>query len=147
MIDRRALLATTLLVTLRPSFAQPSGQLEQAVADFAQGRPVQRGRVKMEIEKIVDNGNLVPVAVQVDSPMSAADHVVAIGIFNDRNPQREVALFTLGPRAGKAAVATRMRLATSQKLAAVARMSDGSVWMETADVVVALAACIEGDVN
>ena len=145
MIDRRTLLAATpLLLTLRPSSAQPAGHLEQAITGFAQGKPVQRGRVKLQIETLVDNGNLVPVAVQVDSPMSAADHVVSIGIFNDRNPQRDVAVFSLGPRAGKALVGTRMRLATSQKLAALARMSDGSVWMDTADVVVALAACIEG---
>lgn len=145
MIDRRTLLAASpLLLTLRPSSAQPAGHIEQAIADFAQGKPVQRGRVKLQIETLVDNGNLVPVAVEVDSPMSAADHVVSICIFNDRNPQRDVAAFGLGPRAGKAVVATRMRLATSQKIAAVARLSDGSVWMETVDVVVALAACIEG---
>ncbi|WP_255429419.1 SoxY-related AACIE arm protein [Ramlibacter albus] len=144
---RRALLASSLVVVATPSLAQPNGQLDQAVAEFAQGKPVQRGRVKLEMEKLVDNGNLVPVSVTVESPMTAADHVVAIGIFNDRNPQRDVARFVLGPRSGKAAVATRMRLATSQKLAAVARMSDGSVWIDTVDVVVALAACIEGDVN
>lgn len=147
MIDRRALLASSLLVVARPSLAQPAGHLQQAIDDFAQGKPVQRGRVKLDIEKLVDNGNLVPVNVVVESPMTAADHVAAIGIFNDRNPQRDVALFTLGPRAGKAVVGTRMRLATSQKLAAVARMGDGSVWIDTVDVVVALAACIEGDVN
>ncbi|MBC5766515.1 SoxY-related AACIE arm protein [Ramlibacter sp. GTP1] len=147
MMRRRALLASSLVVVATPSLAQPNGQLDQAVAEFAQGKPVQRGRVKLEMEKLVDNGNLVPVSVTVESPMTAADHVVAIGIFNDRNPQRDVARFVLGPRSGKAAVATRMRLATSQKLAAVARMSDGSVWIDTVDVVVALAACIEGDVN
>ena len=147
MIARRALLATPLAVLARRSHAQPAGHLQQAIADFAQGKPVQRGRVKLDVEPLVDNGNLVPVGVYVDSPMTAADHVVAIAIFNDKNPQRDVAQFTLGPRAGKAQVATRMRLATSQKLAALARMNDGSVWMDTVDVVVALAACIEGDVN
>ena len=77
--------------------------------------------------------------------MSAADHVQAIAIFNERNPQRDVAVFTLGPRAGKAEVATRMRLATSQRLAAVARLSDGSCWQHRVDVVVTLASCIEGE--
>ncbi len=77
--------------------------------------------------------------------MTAADHVTAIAIFNERNPQRDVARFTLGPRAGRATVSTRIRLATTQKLAAVARMNDGSYWSHTVDVIVTLAACLEGE--
>jgi sulfur-oxidizing protein SoxY len=149
-LDRRAMLslgaAAALAVAVRPAQAQAqAGQLADAIAAFAQGQPVRAGRVKLDIAKLVDNGNVVPVTVHVDSPMTAAEHVVTIALFNDRNPQRDVAVFTLGPRAGKASVSTRMRLATSQKLAAVARMSDGSVWSDTVDVVVALAACIEGE--
>jgi sulfur-oxidizing protein SoxY len=75
--------------------------------------------------------------------MTAADHVLQIALFNDRNPQRDVAIFGLGPRAGRAQVATRMRLSTSQQVSAVARMNDGSLWIATVDVIVALAACIE----
>ena len=115
------------------------------MSQFAGGRDVRRGRVKLEIAPLVDNGNVVPVRVAVDSPITAADHVQQIAIFNDRNPQRDVVTFTLGPRAGKAVVATRIRLATSQKLTALARMNDGSVWSDTVDVVVVLAACIEGE--
>jgi sulfur-oxidizing protein SoxY len=88
---------------------------------------------------------VVPVRVTVDSPMSAADHVSEIAIYNEKNPQKDVGRFTLGPRAGKADVSTRIRLATSQKLTALARMNDGSVWSDTVDVVVVLAACIEGE--
>ncbi|MGE0331332.1 MAG: SoxY-related AACIE arm protein [Ramlibacter sp.] len=132
-------------VTLRPALAQ-GDELAAAVREFTGGAPAQTGRVRLDIAQLVDNGNTVPMAVSVDSPMTAADHVVAIAVFNERNPQREVAQFTLGPRAGKAQVATRIRLATSQKLAAVARMSDGSHWQQTVDVIVTLAACIEGDV-
>lgn len=149
--SRRALIgAAASLVVVRHASAQvlgrPAGtQLAEAVAEFAKGQPVRTGRVKLDIASIIDNGNVVPVRVTVDSPMTAADHVAQVAIFNDRNPQRDVAVFTLGPRAGKAEVATRIRLATSQKLSALARMSDGSVWSDTVDVIVALAACIEGD--
>jgi sulfur-oxidizing protein SoxY len=101
--------------------------------------------VKLEIAQLVDNGNTVPITVSVDHPMTASDHVSSIAVFNQRNPQREVATFTLGPRAGKAQVATRIRLATSQQLVAVARLSDGSYWSQSADVIVTLAACIEGE--
>jgi sulfur-oxidizing protein SoxY len=83
--------------------------------------------------------------VSVDSPMSAADHVTEIAVFNEKNPQRDVARFTLGPRAGKADVSTRIRLAGSQKLVALARLNDGSVWSDSVDVIVVLAACIEGE--
>ena len=64
-------------------------------------------------------------------------------MFNEKNPQRDVAKFTLGPRYGKPSVSTRIRLATTQKLVAVAQLSDGSYWSHTADVIVTLAACIE----
>jgi sulfur-oxidizing protein SoxY len=77
--------------------------------------------------------------------MAAADHVAAIAIFNEKNPQTDVAVFILGPRAGKAEVSTRIRLATSQRLIAVARMNDGSCWSKSVDVIVTLAACIEGE--
>ena len=94
---------------------------------------------------MVDNGNVVPMTVSVDSPMTAANHVTAIAVFNEKNPQREVVKFTLGPRCGKANVSTRIRLATTQKLVAVAQMSDGTFWSHTVDVIVTLAACIEGE--
>lgn len=142
--DAVALAAGTVLV--RPLLAQTPAELAAAIAAWTGGAAVRAGRVKLDIAKLVDNGNTVPMTVTVDSPMTAADHVAAIAVFNERNPQRDVARFTLGPRAGKALVATRIRLATSQKLTAVARMSDGSYWSDSVDVVVVLAACIEGDI-
>ena len=129
----------------RPAAAQDTAAMTAAVSQFAHGQAVRPGRVKLEIAKLVDNGNVVPVRVTVDSPMTAADHVAEIAIFNEKNPQKDVARFTLGPRAGKADVATRIRLATSQKLVALARMADGSVWSDSMDVIVVLAACIEGE--
>ncbi|TWO66999.1 SoxY-related AACIE arm protein [Caenimonas sedimenti] len=125
--------------------AQDAGEMAKAIAQFAGAQQVRTGRVKLDIAPLVDNGNVVPMRVTVESPMSAADHVAEIAVFNEKNPQRDVARFTLGPRSGKADVATRIRLATSQKLVALARMSDGSVWSDTVNVVVVLAACIEGE--
>ena len=85
----------------------------------------------------------MPITVSVDSAMTAEAHVKTIAVFNERNPLREVALFHLGPRCGRATVSTRMRLATSQKLVAVARLSDDSLWSHTVEVVVTLAGCVE----
>lgn len=131
-------------VQIAPASAS-SDELTAAVAAYAGGAAVQRGKVRLDIAELVDNGNVVPLTVTVDSPMTAAEHVRAIAIFNEKNPQREVAKFALGPRAGKASISTRMRLATSQQLVAVAQLSDGSFWSHTVNVIVTLAACIEGD--
>lgn len=116
-----------------------------AIHTFTGGVKPKDGKVKFDIAQLIDNGNAVPVTISVDSAMNKADHVSAIAIFNERNPQTDVAMFTLGPRAGKAQVSTRIRLATSQKLTAVARMSDGAYWSTSVSVIVALAACIEGE--
>jgi sulfur-oxidizing protein SoxY len=127
---------------IRPASATTE-ELNAAIAAFAGGVPVREGRVEFDIAPLVENGNTVPVTVRVQSPMSEADHVQAIAIFNEKNPQRDVAVFHLGPRAGRATIATRIRLATSQKLVAIARMNDGSCWSCSVDVIVTLAACVE----
>ncbi len=143
--QRRKLLAAGIAVAVAgPAFATPA-EMAAAISTFTGGATPKAGRVKLEVAALVDNGNAVPVSVVVESPMSAADHVTAIAIFNERNPQTDVVKFTLGPRAGKAQVSTRIRMATSQKLTAVARMSDGSFWASSADVIVTLAACVEGE--
>ena len=135
-------LVATLLI--RPG-STASPDLAAAIARFTGGAPTRAGKVTLDIATLVENGNVVPVTVTVDSPMTAAEHVTAIALFNERNPERDVARFELGARAGRARVSTRIRLATSQRLVAVAKLSDGTYWSGTADVVVTLAACIEGD--
>lgn len=137
-------LGGALLLQVRPvSAVAVTDPLQTVVRDWAGGRPVQEGRVRLDIAPLVENGNAVPIDVRVDSPMTPADHVIEIVVFNQRNPQRDVARFTLGPAAGRAQVATRIRLATSQQLVALARLSDGSQWSHHVDVIVTLAACIE----
>ena len=131
-----------LSLVTRPARAT-AGELRAAVNAFAGGAPVREGRVVLDVAPLVENGNAVPVTLSVASPMSAADHVLALVIFNERNPQTDVAVFRLGPRAGRAFVATRIRLATSQQLVAVAQLSDGTFWSHTVDVIVTLAACVE----
>ncbi len=93
---------------------------------------------------VVENGNTVSLVVAVDSPMTAADYVKAIHVFNEKNPQPYLISVHLGPRAGKAKISTRVRLADSQTVTAIAEMSDGTFCSATADVVVTLAACVEG---
>ncbi len=147
-LNRRHVLAgaasVVIGVALRPAHAA-AGDLAVAIAAYTKDAPVHPGKVKLDVAELVDNGNVVPITISAESPMTAADHVKTIAVFNEKNPQRDVARFTLGPRAGKASVTTRIRLATSQQLVAVAQMSDGSYWSHTVNVIVTLAACIEGD--
>lgn len=145
-LDRRAALALAAggtAVMILPSAALAREPLRTVMRTFAGGAPIRPGRVRLEVPPLVENGNAVGVTVRVDSPMSAADHVRRIAILNDKNPQPDVAVFHLGPRAGRAQVSTRIRLATSQTIAAVAELSDGSFWSAEANVIVTLAACIE----
>ena len=98
----------------------------------------------LTIVALVENGNAVPVSVSVQSPMTAADHVQRIALFTPQNPLPEVAVFHLGPHSGRAQVSARMRMATSQPVIALALLNDGSVWRHSVEVVVTLAACLEG---
>ena len=117
--------------------------LDEVIRAFTNGVAVRTGKVTLDLSPLVENGNAVPVKVTVESKMTEADHVRRIALFNERNPQPDIAVFHLFPGAGRAEVATRIRLATSQKVAAVAEMADGGFWMAEASVVVTLAACIE----
>lgn len=139
---RGAGLIASILVRPVTALTQ-SDVLTPLVNAYAAGGIVREGRVKFDIAPLVDNGNSVPIEVTVDSPMTAAQHVVGIAVFNEKNPQNQVAEFALSPLAGRARVATRIRLALSQQLVAVAKMNDGSCWMQTVEVLVTIASCIE----
>ena len=142
-MNRREFAAGALLaLTLRPALATPEDQAA-AIRALTGGVVPREGRVELDIPPLVENGNVVPLKVTVASPMTAADHVKAIALFNEKNPQPQVVTARFGPRAGRAELATHMRLATSQFITAVAAMSDGSFWSTRAEVIVTLAACIE----
>jgi sulfur-oxidizing protein SoxY len=137
-----AALGAVSLVHVGPAHATPD-TMKAAIRDIVNGATVRPGKVKLDVPPLVENGNTVPLTVTVTSPMSDADHVVSIHIFNEKNPQPNVGNFYISPRAGRAQIATRIRLADTQTLTAIAKLSDGSFWSATADVVVTLAACTE----
>jgi sulfur-oxidizing protein SoxY len=141
-IKRNAGMLLSVVVT--PSaFGAEDKSLEALVRAYANGVTTREGRVKLDIAALVDNGNSVPITITVDSPMTASDYVVGIAVFNEKNPEHDVAQFALSAASGRARVATRIRLAMTQKIVAVAKMRDGSCWTHTVDVLVTLAACIE----
>jgi sulfur-oxidizing protein SoxY len=117
--------------------------LQEAIDKLVGSAKIQTGRVTLDIPPLVENGNTVPVSVVVESPMTEADHVTEIHLFNEKNPQPYLMSASIGPRAGKARLATRIKLNDSQRVVAIARMSDGSFWSDGADVIVTIAACVE----
>ncbi len=144
--SRRELLAAGVgvlaLIATRPVRATPES-MASAIKAFVGEAEVHEGKVTLEIPPLVENGNSVPLTVKVDSPMTTQDHVKRIAIFNERNPQPNVALFYLNPRAGRAVVSTRIRLGDSQNIVAIAQLNDGTFWSDKAELIVTLPACVE----
>jgi sulfur-oxidizing protein SoxY len=151
MIDRRQFvvlslgaLATGAQAQLTPNLAAlRKAALDEAIRKVLGGAQARPGRVKLDLPPLIENGNSVPLAVSVDSPMTAADHVRAIHVFTEKNPQPNVISAFLGPRAGRARLVTRARIADTGIVTAVAQMSDGSFWSDSMQVVVTLSACLE----
>jgi sulfur-oxidizing protein SoxY len=117
--------------------------MQEAIRTVVGDATVNKGKIRIDLPPLVENGNAVALAVSVESPMTEADHVKAIHVFTEKNPQPCVVTFRLGPRAGKASVQTRMRLADTQIVTAIAELSDGTFWSDETEVVVTLAACLE----
>ena len=138
-------LATGAEAQLTPNLAAlRKAALDEAVRKVTGGAPMRAGKVKLNLPPLIENGNSVPLTVTVDSPMTAADHVRAIHVFTEKNPQPNVINAWLGPRAGRAALTTRARIADTGSVIAVAQMSDGSFWSASAEMIVTGAACVEG---
>jgi sulfur-oxidizing protein SoxY len=118
-------------------------EMREAMRKVTGQAPVRRGRVKLDLPPLIDNSNSVSLSVTVESPMTPADHVKAIHVFTEKNPLPNVVSVVLGPRAGRASIATRVRIADTQTVTAIAELSDGSFWSGSASVVVTLSACLE----
>jgi sulfur-oxidizing protein SoxY len=127
---------------LRRAAATPA-DMRAAIASVVGTAKLNVGRVKIEIPPLVENGNTVPCTVSVDSPMTPAAYVKAIHVFNEKNPQPNVISARLGPRAGRANIAIRIRLTDTQTVVAIAEMSDGSFWSDSVSVIITLGACLE----
>jgi len=147
-ISRRSVLTGTVAILVLPlaadgALATPETMVEAMEEALGKGASIKPGRVKVALPELAENGNSVPLNLTVDSPMTAADHVKAIYVFSEKNPVSNVVRFHLGPRSGVARVQASIRLAATQRITAIARMSDGSLWSGTADVIVTQAACLD----
>ncbi|HEY5794896.1 MAG TPA: thiosulfate oxidation carrier protein SoxY [Bosea sp. (in: a-proteobacteria)] len=147
--DRRRIVAGAaagLLAAALPgrAVAETSPELAQLISRVTEGTLPERAGITLDIPALAENGNSVDTRIVVESPMTQADHVRWIHLIAEKNPFPDMARFHLGPRAGRAEVATTLRIAQSQKVAVVAAMSDGRFVMADADIVVTLSACIDG---
>jgi sulfur-oxidizing protein SoxY len=121
--------------------------LREALDKVTGKAPLKRGRVKLDVPALIDNGNSVALVVDVESPMTSADHVKAIHVFTEKNPQPYIITARLGPRAGRARITTRARIADSGTIIAIAQMSDGGFWSDSVEVVVTVSACGDDGLN
>lgn len=117
---------------------------DKEAARLTGGAPINNGRLKLIIPALAESGFSVFTTVEVESPMTDANHVRRIHILSERNPIAHLLTWHLGPRAGLAKVSTNIRLAASQQITALAEMSDGTFWRDRKEVVVTIAACIDG---
>jgi sulfur-oxidizing protein SoxY len=139
MLPRRRVILLATCVAVPRAVATPAqvGALIQALVGDA---PLKNGLIHLDLPVMVENGNSVAMTVSVTDPPSPVE---AIHVFAEGNPLPRVAVFRFGPRSGAPRVSTRMRLATSQTVIAIARLRDGSCWRDSVDLLVTLAACVE----
>ena len=142
VLTRRAAVAGLLTIAVAPmaAFAADADTAEAIKKQFGE-RIAQLGKVSVKLPGLAETGNLVPISVSVDSPMSEADRVARVCIFADRNPRPFIAEMSFGPRAGNAAFSTNMRLSGTQNVIVIAEMADKSLWKSETRVTVTVGAC------
>jgi sulfur-oxidizing protein SoxY len=134
------LAAAPCLLLARPARATPEELAALLKQTFGE-RKIQPGRVKLEIPRLAENGNIVPATVTVDSPMTEQDYVRGIYLFSEKNPQPRIIEMRLGPQNGRAVVSCRIRMAVTQQVLAIAEMNDGSLWSVAMDIDVTVSSC------
>ena len=144
-MDRRRFIAGTAAIVVLPfgSASATPEAMAAAIRKVVGDSVVREGRVNLDLPPLVENGSTVPLVVSVESPMTVADYIKAVHVFNEKNPQPNVFTVRLGPRNGRAVVGTRIKLGDSQKIVAIAETSGGQFWSASADVIVTLAACLD----
>ena len=147
-VRRRLLLAamaSPVLLRVRAAGAQSAADVIQPlVQSITRGAPVREGRVSVEIPRLAENANAVPLKVTVDCAMTERDFVRTIHVLSERNPRPVIAAFHLNPYSGRAEVSTRVRVNGTQRLHVIAGLSDGSFWSGSAEVEVTALACLDG---
>jgi sulfur-oxidizing protein SoxY len=125
---------------ITPAFASAEDTTKR-IMEFTGGKEPAAGKISLNAPEIAENGNTVPISVSVESAMSGDDLVESVMLVADGNPNPAVATFHFTEMSGKAEATTRMRLAKTQNVIAVAKMKDGSVFSDTKLVKVTIGGC------
>ena len=144
-LSRRQVLAGSAgalaVASLGVAPAQAANNAQDLIKAFTGGKPATEAKVKLDLPEIAENGNTVPMTVTVESPMTEQSHVTEVLVLADGNPNAGVATFHFSPASGVAEANTRIRLATTQNIIAVAKMNDGSFVMASKQVKVTIGGC------
>jgi sulfur-oxidizing protein SoxY len=146
-ITRRRLLqgaATLALARALPSVAAPELPDIALLRELIGARTPRWERLRMELPALADNGLAVPLKLTLPGPFAPGATVQAIHLFSEKNPVPDMAVFEFPVAPDKVEIDTRVRLAGSQKVVAVAVMSDGGLYAAAAEVIVTIAACLDG---
>lgn len=135
-MKRRVFIAATGALAGLPAARASDDAMRAAIRAWA-GREPAAGPLKIEMAELVENGNAVPVRLVASEP------VVGLALFTPLNPEPEVVHASFGPTVARPEFSTRMRLARSQRIVAVAKAADGRCWQSSLEVIVTLAACVE----
>jgi sulfur-oxidizing protein SoxY len=114
---------------------------DKSLMEYTGGKTPEMGKITLNAPEIAENGNTVPISVSVDSEMTESSYVESVTLLADGNPNPAVATFHFSPMSGEATATTRMRLAKTQNVVAIAKMSDGSVFMDKKQVKVTIGGC------
>jgi sulfur-oxidizing protein SoxY len=132
--------AAALMLAPRLASATPE-QVEAEISKLYAGKALSQGKIKLDLPSIAENGLVVPLNFEVESPMTDKDYVKAVHVFADGNPNPGVASFYFTAMMPKAAAQIRMRLAQTQNVVAVAEMADGSLYTAKKEVKVTIGGC------
>jgi sulfur-oxidizing protein SoxY len=133
--------AVVLLAGARTSHGTPADAVVAEIAKFSGGKAAEKGMIRIDLPEIAENGNAVPISIAVESPMTADDYVTELVVVADGNPWPVVAKFHFTPLSGRAEAATRIRLASSQNVIAVAKTSDGRLFTSQREIKITIGGC------
>jgi sulfur-oxidizing protein SoxY len=143
--NRREVLALTGSAVAAASIgiapAKAANDSQQLIDKFTGGKKPVEGKVKFDLPEIAENGNTVPITVSVESPMTEQSYVSEVLVVGDGNPRAGMATFRFSPLSGVAEANTRIRLAATQNITAVAKMNDGTFYMASKQVKVTIGGC------